>query len=720
MTDEKSFLKLKGKNTIVLKLKEKEKPRIKLKIRSDAKECVSIMNQAFRTIKCPLKKILKHYGTLHPLIEQYISEVNRMVMIGYEFAKFYVLDLYEKHSSLPIIDRQFFITVLKTVCIKNETRGRPSNKTTTDTKQQMNIFYEHVFSMTMRVERPSYSHKNHLITELANHMATTFSTNMKTHFIKYLFKYVNIVHRAPRSKIIRQEKDKDQRKQLYSQLKKDMADLKHDLIMDTITHSRPEYHDWIRENRSLLLPETIDNNVPYDLKSQTFQYVKHAIYINQQIENLGCRPNQIFPQRSSHIPHFILLNSSSVVEMLSPMSNIFNKILHRSGDVDKYASTSELMNHAGSYQHEIWSHILELDDHIFNQNPYEFYYQMRIDGFGCCLLFVHKDKKNMKHGDKNEQGQDVEEFRQLSDLTVPECQKILTGKYKVVSNDPGETDPLSMINSTGCFFQYSALRRRTETYTKRTTQIINNEKTKNGIYDKERALSNMSKPPKKKKKMDKRSRRKKKKEKEKTLETVKEVRPKVPSSRTTHVVEFEKFISSKHKIESSVRPFYERILFRKLGFRRYVRTLQSEQHLIQEIRHKYLTDGEISSGYNLVIFYGNHSRGQMMKGCTPCPGIGLKRLLSRHFEVLETDEHLTSVVHYRRLERMENLVVRRGHHTHKVHKILTLQEDPARCIFINRDYNASRNILSIGNEYLQSQTRPKAFCRNRNEGNSMW
>jgi len=135
--------------------------------------------------------------------------------------------------------------------------------------------------------------------------------------------------------------------------------------------------------------------------------------------------------------------------------------------------------------------------------------------------------------------------------------------------------------------------------------------------------------------------------------------------------------------------------------------------LVDEIKHKYLSDQELDEGYQLLILYGNHSRTQMMKGCTPCPGIGLKRMLSKYFKILEVDEYCTSIIHHKRHERMTNLVVRQGHHNRKVHKILTLQEDTARRIFINRDYNASRNILNIGCEYLKHQTRPLAFCRNQ-------
>ena len=89
------------------------------------------------------------------------------------------------------------------------------------------------------------------------------------------------------------------------------------------------------------------------------------------------------------------------------------------------------MNHAGMYQHEIWSRVLNLDNQnkktdIFHQLSYEFYYQIRTDGFSCCLLFIHKEYQNRTHGWKNVKGSaekdkdENEEFTQLTDLSNSE------------------------------------------------------------------------------------------------------------------------------------------------------------------------------------------------------------------------------------------------------------------------------------------------------------
>ena len=709
----------------------------------------------FRTIKCPLKKVLQHYSLIQPVIEQYVLQANPMVALGYEFTKCYILDLYEKELPFPVLDRDFFTDVLKTISVKTDKRGRPSSEETQKSRQSFSCFYEQIFVKTMHEVRSSYSHMNHLITELANQMSTTLTTNLKTNFVKYLFKYLNIIHYKPRAKVIKQEKDVEKRKLLYRQLKRDLSTLKDALIHGDLNRTIPEYQSWFRQNRVLLFPSVFEKNIAYDVKCKPLNYLKHAIYINRQIEDLGFRPNQIFPQRSNGVPRSILLNSSSVMEMISAkLDHLFDQIpfkprkIKRKNtpkEIPEYASVSELMNHADSYHTEIWSRILKLDNcfkktDIFNQEPYQFYHQIRTDGFSCCLLFIHKDHVNRPHGQKKIEnteenvtdGVDNEphEFWRLTDLSQDQRTQLLKGKYRMASNDPGESDPLSMFSNAPDtknpyeekeeikktkqrFFQYSAQRRRHETYTKRSSEILNIEKHKRGICELESPLS-MTNPKKKKKK------KKKKKENKTITEEVKsEEKGNLVSGRTTHIERFKHFIDLKHGISVNVHLFYEQMLFRKLGFRRYVRRLQSEARLVEEIRHKYLSEEDLQKGYQLVIFYGNHSRSQMMKGCIPCPGLGLKRLLSQYFLVLETDEYCTSIIHHKRQRRMTNLRVRRGQHNRKVHKILTLQEDTKQRIYVNRDYNASRNILNIGWYYLENHDKPLVFRRNQKTDDSL-
>jgi hypothetical protein len=61
-------------------------------------------------------------------------------------------------------------------------------------------------------------------------------------------------------------------------------------------------------------------------------------------------------------------------------------------------------------------------------------------------------------------------------------------------------------------------------------------------------------------------------------------------------------------------------------------------------------------------------------------------------------------------EELKNATVRKNKHSKHLHEILTPKEETEKCIFVNRDKNACKNILYIGKYYLQHQSRPKEFC----------
>jgi hypothetical protein len=69
------------------------------------------------------------------------------------------------------------------------------------------------------------------------------------------------------------------------------------------------------------------------------------------------------------------------------------------------------------------------------------------------------------------------------------------------------------------------------------------------------------------------------------------------------------------------------MLFRKLRFRRFVRTKQSEETLLNEIENKFLSKEDKLNGKKLMILMGDYSRTSQMKGTLPNPNIGFKKLL---------------------------------------------------------------------------------------------
>lgn len=630
--------------------------------------------QVYRIIKCPLKCILKKYDTLHPIIEKAVTDMNEIVILSYQFIRLYLLDKFNNNQELPTINKQFVLDVIKTISSANTKRGQKTkqeNIKNAPGKSDMKQFYNEEFSKLVSLsetKKPSYSNKTHILAITANEMITCINTNISTHFVKHLFKYINCLFKEPKSLEIKKETDKEKRKELYKELNQEIRDLKSDLINNKIENSKEEYHSWIRENKGFLFPNKVNKSVAYDVKCNPEKYIKFSFYINQKIEELGKRPYQVIPQRNNIVPKSITLNSNGIVDLIDDKKQIifqYNK--------------SELVLHAKKHQKHIWSKILKLEKNdIFKQKEYVFYNQIITDGFSCSLLFILKKYKDKVFGDKLPQLNNEMEFynkvKKVEDLSKDKCNEYLTDKYKLVSLDPGKIRPITMIDENNKFFKYTACRRRFETYTKRSGYIILQEKKKNGIVEKEKKSPNYN-------------------------------------SRTLNQEKYKHFITNKTILNNEVKEFYQKPLFRKLAFRRFIRTKQSEVKMLNEIENTYLTKEEIKQGKKIVILHGDYSRTSQMKGCISTPNIGMKKLLLSRFDIVEVNEFNTSKLYNKTLKEMENVSVKRNKHKKSLHEILTPKEETNCRIFVNRDVNACKNILLLGKCYLESQSRPEEFTR---------
>ena len=632
--------------------------------------------QVFRIIKCPLKCVLKKYDVIQPIIEKAVIDINEIVVLSYQFIRLYLLDKFNNNQPLPTVNKQFVLDVIKTVSSPNTKSGQKIKEENIknaigkiDIKRfYKDVFYELVSGNNNTYKKPSYTNKTFILEQTAKEMITCIQTNISTHFTQHLFKYINCLFKYPRTIEIKKEKDKEKRKEMYKELNQEIRNLKNDVINNKIECSNEKYHNWIMETKKYLYPSKINKSVAYDVKNKPERYIQYSFFINQKIEEMGKTPYQVIPQRNNIVPKHIVLNSPAIVDLIDDKEQKlfqYNK--------------SKLLHNAKKYQPHIWSRILKLEKkQIFTNENYVFYNQIITDGFSCSLLFILKQYKDKEYGDKLPQVNNEFEFTKLEDLTKEKCEEYLSDKYKLVSLDPGKIRPIAMIDEKNTFFKYTSCRRREETYTKQSSIIINKEKIKHNINSKENEISKFK-------------------------------------SKTLIQEKCKEFIIIKTKVNNEIKEFYQRSLFRKLAFRRFVRTKQSEVNLLNEIENTYLTKEEIKQGKKIVITFGDYSRTTQMKGTIPTPNIGLKKLLASRFEIIEVNEYNTSKLYNKTLKELENVCVKvkKGKHKRKkhLHEILTPKEETECRIFVNRDKNACKNILLLGKCYLTNQTRPEEFTR---------
>ena len=411
------------------KVKIKKPPDI---IQNNKKEEVKEPNeQVYRTIKCPLKSVLKEYDKLHPIIENCVKDINEIIILAYQFIRLYLLDKFSNNKELPTINKQFILDVLKTVSSTETNKGKQKTENKIKNKEgkdDIKLFYNNVFYKLVN-KKLSYSNKTFILDKMADEILRCIETNISTHFLKHLYKYINVKFKKPKSEEIKKEKDKAKRKELYKELNTDIRNLKSDIIDKQILDSKEEYHQWIKDNINLLLPENFTKSIPYDIKVNPTKYIKYSMYINNEVEKLGAKPYAFVPQRNNIIMKNVVLNTSGISDLIgSQLDNFFS-----------YPKSKITLN-CKKYQSHVWSKILKIEKRsIFDNKEYIFYNQIITDGFNCCLLFILKKYKDKEYGDKIPKYKEDEdnEFIKLNDLTKEECEKYLNGNYVFAGLDPG-------------------------------------------------------------------------------------------------------------------------------------------------------------------------------------------------------------------------------------------------------------------------------------------
>ena len=92
----------------------------------------------------------------------------------------------------------------------------------------------------------------------------------------------------------------------------------------------------------------------------------------------------------------------------------------------------------------------------------------------------------------------------------------------------------------------------------------------------------------------------------------------------------------------------------------------------------------------------------------PVPNKSIYKLLTKRFKhVYLIDEFRTSITYNKdHTKELTNIKINKK----SKHRLLTPKENP-KGVIVNRDHNASINILNILKEYIYNRKRPEAFTR---------
>jgi hypothetical protein len=177
--------------------------------------------------------------------------------------------------------------------------------------------------------------------------------------------------------------------------------------------------------------------------------------------------------------------------------------------------------------------------------------------------------------------------------------------------------------------------------------------------------------------------------------------------KTINYEEFKKYVTERQKLNNTLLPIYEKEIFRDLKLTVKIKTMQSEDNMLNNIRKIY--------GNKIMIMYGDCNIGKQMRGIISTPMIGIKRLIAKEFPVINLDEFRTSILDHRTEEKVKNATIETEKGRRKLHSVLVseiLNRKNTKCkSYQSRDLNAVKNMRKLIQNYMKNRKWLEKYTR---------
>ena len=635
-----------------------------------------------KTNKDNIKNVIRDKHLLNN-INDIVIRTNKIVIHSYNFLKLYLLNLYNNNKSFPLIDKEFICDIFKVITKRKCGSGGYTKDNMPEQQKILQKFYdEHYKDTTDSKEVLYYDKMSYILAYEAIDIETNINNNIMEHFIKHMNKFVNLNFNLDEKintvniNIKDKQQRKEQKKLIYDELKK----IKTDLISFGDFISDKKHHKWIEEQRKHIIPNknSFDkNNILYDIKSNTQDYLKSFIYLGNQIEkfydmedvnNHKIRLFNVLPLRTNIIPKNIVFDTCGLIQNLL-------------GDE---STTKHLQNYKkDNNQFNLWNRLFKLNKKVFKKNKYSFHNMIRTDGISISILFIRNDSNGnpLKKCPKN-MNKEEEDLRYIEKAIWTDEMK----KKTIVVADPNYSDLIycgSKTNDELKTFRYTQNQRRLETRTKKYNKIID-------IVNKEIIINN---------------------------KTIKELETELSkyNSKTNNYDKFKKYLVEKNKKNITLFNHYEQIFFRKFKLNRFINTQKSESKMISNFTKKF------GKPQDTIFVMGDYDKNEHMKGIEPVICKKFRKLFrNAGFETYLINEFRTSKLcnccHnelepflYRESKKPKDIKINKKilingllHHT---------DVKPECEIIHNRDKNAVQNMLYIVETLKTTGKRPEKYSR---------
>lgn len=307
----------------------------------------------------------------------------------------------------------------------------------------------------------------------------------------------------------------------------------------------------------------------------------------------------------------------------------------------KRVEARKLLVDRADYNEWVWDKAVDIGRLKRRVKSFKFHHEISTDGVSASVLFSRPS------------GRDGSAAKKKRAENIPVWS---------VGVDPGRKNIITALDQDGRKLRYTSSQRTFESKLTRYRVVIEREKRKAGITEKEAELSTLS-------------------------------------HRTVDPEEYFKFLSMKSKVDEETRAFYLQERWRSWKFRIYSNRRSSEDRLANRLGNTF--------GWSSMFYYGDWSSSCQQKGCTPTPNAGMRLLLRKKFLLKDVSEFRTSKVCNVCMGELKRYKKVGGRLSYSRLFCNTCSNKTGRPVFVNRDVNAAANILLAGT----SSPRPPALCR---------
>ena len=189
---------------------------------------------------------------------------------------------------------------------------------------------------------------------------------------------------------------------------------------------------------------------------------------------------------------------------------------------------------------------------------------------------------------------------------------------------------------------------------------------------------------------------------------------------------FNEYFKLKMEIHKEIVKLYNDIRFNKLKWYSFINIKRSENKLVNDIKKQF--------GNDTVLIMGDWSMKKDKIKSISTPNKKYEKILNKNFPMLKIDEFRTSIIENESEKKCENLIIEQKYEKlniksvysleklkkqnltkykkemkKKIHKILTCKTSEKFIKYINRDENATMNMISIVSSYINNNIKPEIF-----------